>query len=87
MGLHMHQPPGNLRLLIDANEWEGQQIIRCYERAARYAHQFRDVARFHVGFSGVLLEQFVDSRIVDLYRRFMDIPAMLESYRRRRTSS
>ncbi len=81
LGLHMHQPPGNLRLLIESNEWEAQQIIRCYERAARYAHQLRDVARFHVGFSGVLLEQFLDSRIVDLYRRFIDIPAMLESYR------
>ncbi|HYK88972.1 MAG TPA: glycoside hydrolase family 57 [Acidobacteriota bacterium] len=81
LGLHMHQPPGNLRLLIETNEWEAQQIIRCYERAARYAHQLKDVAFYHVGFSGVLLEQFLDPRMVDLYRRFVDIPAMLESYR------
>jgi alpha-amylase/alpha-mannosidase (GH57 family) len=81
LGLHMHQPPGNLRLLIETNEWEARQIIRCYERAARYAHALKEVARFHVGFSGVLLEQFLDSRTVDLYRRFIDIPAMLESYR------
>ncbi len=81
LGLHMHQPPGNLQLLIESNEWEAQQIIRCYERAARYAHQLKDVASYHVGFSGVLLEQFLDPHIVDLYRRFVDIPAMLESYR------
>jgi alpha-amylase/alpha-mannosidase (GH57 family) len=81
LGLHMHQPPGNLRLLIDENAWEAQQIIRCYDRAARYAHQFRDVARFHVGFSGILLEQFRSKDIIDRYRQFVDIPAMLESYR------
>ncbi len=81
LGLHMHQPPGNLRLLIESNEWEAQQIIRCYERAARYAHQLKDVASYHVGFSGILLEQLLDPSIVDLYRRFVDIPAMLESYR------
>jgi alpha-amylase/alpha-mannosidase (GH57 family) len=76
----MHQPPGNLRLLIEREEWEAQQIIRCYERAARYAHTFHDTARLHVGFSGVLLEQLRDREIVDRYRKFLDIPAMLERY-------
>lgn len=77
----MHQPPGNLRLLIETEEWEAQQIIRCYERAARYAHRFADTARLHVGFSGVLLEQLCDREIIDRYRKFIDIPAMLDSYR------
>lgn len=81
LGLHMHQPPGNLRLLIEENEWEAQQIIRCYERAPRYAREFRDVARLHVGFSGILLEQFQSKDIIDRYRAWVDIPAMLESYR------
>ncbi len=81
LGLHMHQPPGNLRLLIDENEFEAEQIIKCYERAARYAHAFRDVARLHVGFSGILLEQLRSKDIIERYRRFVDIPAMLESYR------
>jgi alpha-amylase/alpha-mannosidase (GH57 family) len=81
LGLHMHQPPDNLRLLIETDEWEAQQIIRCYERVPRYALRFRDVARMHVGFSGVLLEQFRSPDIIDRYRRFVDIPAMLESYR------
>jgi 4-alpha-glucanotransferase len=81
LGLHMHQPPGNLRLLIDTNPWEAEQIVRCYERAVRYARDYRDVARLHVGFSGVLLEQLLDPDIVDRYRHILDIPAMLQSYR------
>lgn len=81
LGLHMHQPPGNLELLIEENEWEAQQIIRCYERVPRYAREFRDVARIHVGFSGILLEQFRSQKIIDRYRQFVDIPAMIESYR------
>jgi alpha-amylase/alpha-mannosidase (GH57 family) len=81
LGLHMHQPPGNLRLLIDSNEWEAQQIIRCYERVPRYARELRDVARIHVGFSGILLEQFRSPEIIDRYRQFVDIPAMLDSYK------
>jgi alpha-amylase/alpha-mannosidase (GH57 family) len=81
LGLHMHQPPGNLRLLLDGNEWEAQQIIRCYERVPRYARTYRDVARLHVGFSGILLEQLLSPTIVDRYRQFVDIPAMLHSYR------
>jgi 4-alpha-glucanotransferase len=81
LGLHMHQPPGNLRLLIEANPWEAEEIIRCYDRVPRYALEYRDVARLHVGFSGVLLEQLIDPDIVDRYRHIVDIPAMLERYR------
>jgi alpha-amylase/alpha-mannosidase (GH57 family) len=82
LGLHMHQPPDNLRLLIDSNEWEAQQIIQCYERVPRYADRLRGAARIHVGFSGVLLEQFRSPDIIDRYRSFVDIPAMLDNYRR-----
>ena len=39
LGLHMHQPPGNLRLLIDAKPREAEEIILCYERAVRYAER------------------------------------------------
>jgi hypothetical protein len=77
----MHQPPGNLRLLIEANPWEAEQIIRCYERPLRYAAQYRDVGRLHIGFSGVLLEQLLDPGIVDRYRHILDIPEMLDRYR------
>jgi 4-alpha-glucanotransferase len=81
LGLHMHQPPGNLALLIEANPWEAEQIIRCYERPTRYAQQYADVGHLHVGFSGILLEQFRDPAIVDRYRHIIDIPAMLDAYR------
>ena len=81
LGLHMHQPPGNLRLLIEANPWEAEQIIRCYERPLRYAAQYRDVGRLHIGFSGVLLEQLLDPEIIDRYRHILDIPEMLDRYR------
>jgi alpha-amylase/alpha-mannosidase (GH57 family) len=76
----MHQPPGNLRLLIETNRFEAEQIIRCYERAVRYARLYADVARLHVGFSGILLEQLSDPGIIDAYRGFVDIPAMLHAY-------
>jgi len=81
LGLHMHQPPGNLQLLIESNAWEAEQIIRCYERPTRYAQIYRDVGHLHVGFFGILLEQFRDPEMIDRYRRFVDIPAMLNSYR------
>lgn len=81
LGLHMHQPPDNLDLLINSNEWEAQQIIKCYERAARYALMYKDVGKFHVGFSGILLEQFLDKEIQKKYSKFVDIPKMLDLYR------
>jgi 4-alpha-glucanotransferase len=81
LGLHMHQPPGNLRLLFEANPWEAEQILRCYERTVRYAERYPDVARLHVSFSGVLLEQLIDPDIVERYRHILDIPEMLERYR------
>ena len=81
LGVHMHQPPENLRLLIESNEWEAQQIIACYDRCARYAHKYPDLGAFQVGFSGVLLEQLLDKKIVDQYRKFVDIPEMLDLYR------
>jgi hypothetical protein len=80
LGLHMHQPPGNLRRLIESNPWAADEILRCYERAVRYALRYPEAGRLHVGFSGTLLEQLLDPDIVDRYRHIVDIPEMLESY-------
>ena len=80
LGLHMHQPPGNLKLLIESNEWEARQIMLCYERPLKYARQYQDVARFCVGFSGTLLEQLQDPEIIARYAGIVDIPKMLETY-------
>jgi len=81
LGLHMHQPPGNLALLLDADETEAQQILHCYDRATRFAHKYINIAHFHIAFSGTLIEQLRDPKIVDRCRHLLDIPAMLESYR------
>ncbi|MBI3015627.1 MAG: polysaccharide deacetylase family protein [Candidatus Tectomicrobia bacterium] len=81
LGFHMHQPPGNLELLAETNEWEARQIMLCYDRPLKYAWQYPDVARFCVGFSGILLEQLLDPQIIARYSGIVDIPAMLNSYR------
>lgn len=81
LGFHMHQPPGNLKLLADTNEWEARQIMLCYDRPLKYAWRYQDVARFCVGFSGILLEQFQDPEIISRYSGIVDIPKMLEAYR------
>ncbi|MCG6941035.1 MAG: glycoside hydrolase family 57 [Thiohalocapsa sp.] len=70
-----------MAVLIETNPWEAEQIIRCYERPTRYAQHYADVGHLHIGFSGILLEQFVDPAIVDRYRHIIDIPAMLDAYR------
>jgi len=53
----------------------------CYERPLRYAHQYKEVARLNIGFSGILLEQLTDPYILDRYRHIIDLPQMLEAYR------
>ncbi|MEA5469115.1 hypothetical protein [Spirulina sp. 06S082] len=80
LGLHMHQPPGNLKLLIEENPFEAEQIMRCYERAVRYANLLQDAACLQVGFSGILLEQFLDPEIIEKYAPFINIPDMLDRY-------
>ncbi|MBB1073539.1 polysaccharide deacetylase family protein [Rhodoferax sp. 4810] len=81
LGLQMHQPAGNLRRLIDENPWEAEQIIRCYQRPLRFVQYYGDVARLHVGFSGVLLEQLRSPDIIDRYRHLVDLPQLLADYR------
>ena len=81
LGLNLQRPPGDLHRLIESDESKAEKVVRGYERIARCVQEFSDVGRFHVSFSGVLLEQLCEPRIVDRYQRFVDLPAMLESYR------
>jgi 4-alpha-glucanotransferase len=81
LGLHMHQPPNNMDILMHHNEWEARQIIHCYDRAVRYAHKYADTARLHIAFSGILLQQLQQPEIVARYHDILDIPAMLARYR------
>ncbi|MBN2372507.1 glycoside hydrolase family 57 [bacterium] len=82
LGLHMHQPPDNLRLLLDTNNWEARQIACCYERPVRYAQRFADVAYLNIGFSGILLEQIADPQIQKEFKQMCDLEAALDQYRK-----
>ena len=42
------------RFLIDNDEREVERIVRCYDRAQRWAHTCADCGRLHVSFSGIL---------------------------------
>jgi hypothetical protein len=58
LGLHMHQPLGNLVALHSSGEsWEAKQILWCYDRPTRMLEGYEDVARLHLSFSGTLLKQ------------------------------
>src|SRR5882724_2547285 len=61
LGLHMHQPLGNLVALHNSGEsWDARQILWCYDRPTRMLEGYEDVARLHLSFSGTLLKQFED---------------------------
>jgi hypothetical protein len=81
LGLHLYQPPGNLRLLLAHDEPEAVRILGCYERIARHAHKYAHVARLHVALSVPLLEQLRDPDLIDACRHLADLPAILEGLR------
>jgi len=76
----MHQPPGNIELLLETNEWEAKQIILCYERPLRYAKRYEDVAKIHLGFSGILLEQLCDPQIIEKFSDVLNLKRMVREY-------
>lgn len=79
--LHLYQPPDNLQQLLRQDEEELRRILLCYERIARHAHKYSDVARMHVVFSVPLLEQLRAPALIDGCRHLVDIPAILEAFR------
>jgi 4-alpha-glucanotransferase len=81
LGLHLHQPPGNMLEVLRGAEHEAVGIILAYDRIVRYAHRYKDTARLHVGMSGILLDQLTDPRVVDAYRPHIDINGMLRGFR------
>ncbi len=83
LGLHMHQPLGNLVALHNSGEsWEAKQILWCYDRVTRMIEGRRDVARLHVSFSGTLLKQLEDPGVQQTFRDVVDIEDLLDRYRR-----
>jgi hypothetical protein len=81
LGLHLYQPPDNLRYLLQEDEGELRNILLCYERIARHTHKYADVARLHVALSPVLLEQLREPQFIEDCRHLADIPAILEGLR------
>ncbi|MGD8910550.1 MAG: polysaccharide deacetylase family protein [Chromatiales bacterium] len=79
--LHLYQPPSQLQQLLQENEAELQRILKCYERIARHAHKYVDVAQLHVIFSVPLLQQLKDPAFIKQTRHLEDVPAILESFR------
>ena len=83
LGLHMHQPLGNLLALHNSNErWEARQILWCYDRPTRMLEGYEDVARLHMGFSGTLLKQLEDPGVRQTFGDIVDIEDFLARYRR-----
>lgn len=81
LGLHLYQPADNLTDLLRRHPDEVGRILRCYERLARHAHKYAQVARLHVALSPVLLEQLRDPGLIEACRPMADIPAILDSLR------
>jgi len=54
--LNLHQPPGNLDLLLDRQPWEAREILEAMDRIPRALWSYEDVGRVHLSLSGTLLE-------------------------------
>ncbi len=54
--LNLHQPPGNLEQLLDAQEWQAREILWAMDRIPRSLWRYEDVGRVHLSLSGSLLE-------------------------------
>jgi 4-alpha-glucanotransferase len=81
LGLHFHQPLGNLVALHADERWEAKQILWCYDRPTRMLDGYWDVARLHVSFSGTLLKQLEDPGVRQTFRDVVDIEDFLTRYR------
>lgn len=82
LGLHLHQPPGNLLALHNSAErWEAKQILWCYDRLPRMLDGWRDCPWLHLSLSGTLLKQLEDPAIQEIFADVVDIPDMLHRYR------
>ena len=83
LGLHMHQPLGNLVALHNSGEsWEARQILWCYDRPVRMLEGYEDVARLHLSFSGTLLKQLEDPGVRQTFGDVVNVEDFLNRYRR-----
>ncbi len=68
--LNLHQPLGNLEVLLSDQEWEARQILFALDRIPRSLWPYEDVGRVHVALSGTLLETLANP---DFQRRVYGI--------------
>ena len=82
LGLHLHQPLGNLVALHNSDaSWEARQILWCYDRPVRMLEGYYEVARLHLSFSGTLLKQLEDPGIRQIFGDIVNIEDFLNRYR------
>jgi len=84
LGLHLHQPLGNLLALFNSPEetWEAKQILWCYDRITRMLEGYEDVARLHLSCSGTLLKQLEDPGIRETFQNVAPIADFVERFKR-----
>jgi len=82
LGLHFHQPLGNLVALHNTERWEAKQILWCYDRPIRMLEGYADVARLHMSWSGTLLKQLEDPGVRETFGDVVNIAEFLDRYRR-----
>ncbi|MFP4165397.1 MAG: glycoside hydrolase family 57 [Chitinispirillaceae bacterium] len=82
LGLHLHQPLGNLLALHNSEErWEAKQILWCYDRITRMLEGYEDIARLHISASGTLLKQLEDPAIRETFSDVVDISDFMERFK------
>ncbi|SPE60985.1 Glycoside hydrolase family 57 [Verrucomicrobia bacterium] len=82
LGLHLHQPLGNLLALHTSGQsWDAKQILWCYDRPTRMLEGYEDVARLHLSFSGTLLKQLEDPGVRQTFADAVDIENFLRRFR------
>ena len=84
----MHQPPGNIDLLLRTREWEAKEITLCYERPLRYVSRYEDTARILMGFSGPVYcwsssaAHIWGPHIIESFSAILDLKRVMQEYSR-----
>jgi hypothetical protein len=75
--LTLHQPPGNLEQLLDAQDTETKEILWAIDRIPRSLWQYEDLGRVHLSLSGTLLETLADPDFQRRVSGIVDCEALL----------
>lgn len=75
--LNLHQPPSNLKNLLDDGDWEATEILCALDRIPRSLWGYEDVARVHLSLSGTLLETLTDPEFQKRVYGVVDCGSML----------